>query len=44
MPRPGLAGSTTLSTIATTASAVIGSPLMNLRPWRSLKRQVFGSV
>ena len=44
MPRPGLAGSTTLLTTATTASALNGSPLVNVRPWRSLKRQVFGSV
>ncbi|MND01580.1 hypothetical protein D3C83_206250 [compost metagenome] len=44
MNRPGLSGLTTLSTMVTTASAVNGSPLVKLRPWRSLKRQVFGSV
>ena len=43
MPWPGLAGSAVLVTIATTASALTGSPLWNLRPERSLKRQVFGS-
>src|SRR5689334_19360523 len=44
MARPGLAGLITRSTIVTTASALNGSPLVYLRPWRSLKRQVFGSV
>jgi hypothetical protein len=40
---PGSAGLTMSSTAATTASAVNGSPLWKVTPWRSLKRQVVGS-
>jgi hypothetical protein len=41
-PIPGRCGSAKSSTAATIASALKGSPLLNVTPWRSLKRQVVG--